>query len=173
MDLHRNFFAHGVTPERGYAGSDGSSPWSHHQSAPHIGAPRHFAVQPLADGKTVAVNYTSRGERPESIYRTTMAIDQGDFRSWTTTTTGDPWVHKPILKPELPWEGAERPLTWSRNGAEHDSNALRDPYVFTDDDGQAYLLYAGGPEEAIALPGWSTNPSIVLRRNDRTAHSGE
>jgi hypothetical protein len=31
------------------------------------------------------------------------------------------------------------------------ANELRDPYVFTDDDGQVYLLYVGSGEQDIGL----------------------
>jgi len=107
---------------------------------------RHFAVRYENDGATLELYYTSRGEKPERIFRTLL-----NTTTWETATTGTPDVHDEVLRPEEEWEGASLNLTISKNGATGDENALRDPFLFTDVDGQTYLLYSGMGEHGIGL----------------------
>jgi hypothetical protein len=152
INLLENFRKHGPSAERGYAGYDGSvAPPHQTQMIPHVGAPRHFAVRPLSNSDAIEVYYTARGEKPEAIYRTIMDVGAAEYQQWTTRTNGTPWVHDRVLWPEMAWEGASRPLSYSKNGAEYAAHALRDPYVFIDRDGKSYLLYSGGPEEALGI----------------------
>jgi hypothetical protein len=151
-NLHDNYQRNGRTPERHYAGWDGHGPKPGRDNTSRIGSPRHFAIRALEKQPGFfEIWYTARGEQPESIYRTVMDARPTDFSQWTTATTGDAWVHQRVLMPEMPWEGAERPLTISKSGGERNTNALRDPAIFVDQDKQIYLLYSGGPEMAIGM----------------------
>jgi hypothetical protein len=57
-----------------------------------------------------------------------------------------------VLARETQWEGSEIEVLSSLRGempvATHE---LRDPYVFTDTDGQTYLLYSGSGEQALGM----------------------
>jgi len=68
-----------------------------------------------------------------------------DWKKWKTS---EPLT---ILEPELPWEGGDFELRPSVRGEVEDSvRELRDPYLF-EEDGQLYLLYTGGGEQAIGI----------------------
>ena len=54
-----------------------------------------------------------------------------------------------IVSPEVIIDEANQRLLMYYRGLA--ANELRDPYVFTDDDGQVYLLYVGSGEQAIGL----------------------
>jgi len=57
-----------------------------------------------------------------------------------------------ILRAEQGWEGADLPALKSLKGETTlRSNDLRDPDLFVDEDGQQYLLYVGGGEQAIGI----------------------
>ncbi len=129
----------------GYTGDYGTI------TMPRKGGPRHFATLMQDDGKTLEVWYTSRGDMPERIFRTTMDLSQGTWETWDTVVSDTNTVHQEMLRPELDWEGADQPLDYSRNGSETDVNQLRDPYLFRDADGQIYLFYSGEGEEAIGV----------------------
>ena len=115
---------------------DSADPESHHGF-------RHGEV--LLQGDLLHLFYTRIGDCPEHIvYRRITLCD--DWTKWKV----DPAVS--LLGPECKWEGAESPLSASKAGAADGcENALRDPCVFTDDDGTHYLLYAGGGESAIGI----------------------
>ncbi|MDE0764343.1 MAG: hypothetical protein ACJ04O_10850 [Cellvibrionales bacterium] len=50
------------------------------------------------------------------------------------------------------WEGANQPFIPSFRGKMGGPvNQLRDPFMFQDQDGQLYLVYAGGGEQAIGI----------------------
>ncbi len=115
-------------------------------------APRHFATLMQPDGKTLEVWYTSRGDGPERIFRTTMDTSQNTWDTWDTVVTNADTVHDEMLHPEYTWEGSDEPPTIGQNGpANQLYNAMRDPDLFRDDDGQVYLLYVGGGEKAIGI----------------------
>ena len=104
------------------------------------------------DGKTLEVWYTSRGDGPERIFRTTMDTSQNTWDTWDTVVTNADTVHDEMLRPEYTWEGSDEPPTIGQNGpANQLYNAMRDPDLFRDDDGQVYLLYVGGGEKAIGI----------------------
>ena len=110
--------------------------------APLDPATRHTAV--LVRDDVLHVFWTRIGDSPERIYHAAMELT-GDWLDWRLGPA------KEILRPELPWEGAELPVDASKPGAvEGPVNALRDPGVF-EDDGRVYLLYAGAGESAIGL----------------------
>ncbi len=113
------------------------------------GAPRHFAVRVLSP-QLLEVWYTSRGDKPERIFQTTMGTI-GNWSHWQTAVTDSSTVHDEMLRPRLCWEGAQLPLVASKNGAARTAeNALRDPALFRDSD-RWYLLYAGGGENGIGI----------------------
>ncbi|MBK1791330.1 PKD domain-containing protein [Persicirhabdus sediminis] len=172
MNLYNNYLINGLTTERGYAGFSGDS-GLYNQNAPRTGAPRHFATRQLNDGVTLEVYYTCRGEKPESVYKTTMDMSTGDYTSWTTDVTGDSWVHERVLFPEEEWEGAIRSLAYSKNGGEANKRAIRDPDVFTDVDGKTYLLYSAGPEEGIGIASLNNKPVAVATISSLEVEGGE
>jgi len=96
-------------------------------------------------GDTLNLLYTRMGDRPERILHATVDL-AGDWLDWTATK---PQV---LLEPELPWEGADLPLQTSvMGGVDGPMRELRDPCVFIDDDGVAYLLYCGAGESGIGI----------------------
>ena len=102
---------------------------------------RHVALHVTDD--TLEVFHTRAGDSPERILLTTVDMDAGILAS----------SHPPveILKPEMEWEGIDRPASPSRGGAQTNVRQLRDPYVFQDADGSLYLFYSGKGEEAIGV----------------------
>ncbi|MGB0369942.1 MAG: hypothetical protein ACPGN3_01230 [Opitutales bacterium] len=112
---------------------------------------RHFATLLQGDNKTLEVWYTARGDRPERIFRTTIDLSQNDWNSWETSIHDLKDIHQEMLRPELEWEGANQPLAAGKNGQTGFMNAMRDPDLFRDADGQVYLFYVGGGESAIGI----------------------
>ena len=93
----------------------------------------------------MTVFYTVIGDAPEAIFACDLDV-KGD---WTTWRARDP---REALRPELPYEGADCPRRPSERGAiDRHVNQLRDPDVFVDTDGTAYLLYAVAGENGIAV----------------------
>lgn len=96
-------------------------------------------------GDTLHMLYTRMGDRPESILHSTVDLT-GDWLGWSAS---EPRV---LMAPELPWEGAELPLKTSvMGGVDRPVRELRDPCVFVDDNGAAYLLYCGAGESGIGI----------------------
>ena len=90
------------------------------------------------------VFWTRIGDAPERIYHSLIDL-RDDWRRWACTRTRE------ILRPELPWEGADEPCVVSNiGGVDGCVNQLRDPYVF-EHEHRVYLFYAGGGESAIGL----------------------
>lgn len=134
-------------------------------AAPRTGAPRHFATHLRADGKTLEVWYTCRGDMPERIFSTTIDLSDGDWTEWDSEITDQTQVHTEMLRPELDWEGANFPLAISGNGSENGVNQLRDPALFQDSDGKRYLFYSGAGETAIGIAEIiDENPSPVPQK---------
>jgi hypothetical protein len=103
---------------------------------------RHSAV--LVRGDYLLVFYSRMGDAPEQLLLATVDL-RPDWREWEASTA------VPVLKPEMPYEGANLPLTASKKGpARQAENQLRDPYVF-DDNGRLYLFYSVAGESGIAM----------------------
>ena len=100
-------------------------------------------------GDTLHLFYHRMGDRPESILHATVDL-AGDWAGdWMDWTASEPAV---LLAPELPWEGGDLPLTTSvMGGVDGPVRELRDPCVFVDKDGSAYLLYCGAGESGIGI----------------------
>jgi len=106
---------------------------------------RHWAVRVHADGRTADFFYSRFGDAPEHILHFRVTGSDG-LQNWQQSE------RRSLLRPEHDWEGADQPITPSRLGASHEPvHQLRDPAVFTDADGQRYLLYTGAGEMNIAL----------------------
>ena len=121
----------------------------------HNQGPRHFAIyhSPRRDRNKIYVFYTARRDLPESIVYTTF-----DLTGLSETERLDPalWkrtghVERVLLKPEMVWEGAERPYVPSLSGGANEGHQLRDPDVFEDVDGKLYMFYCGDAEGAIGV----------------------
>ena len=102
---------------------------------------RHVAV--LARGDSLHVLFTRIGDAPERLLHTTLDLS----RPWPDWHAGP---ETELLRPELPWEGAEEPVRPSFVGAVDFANELRDPAVF-EFDGRTFMVYAGGGEAALGL----------------------
>lgn len=97
-------------------------------------------------GDVLDLFYTRIGDAPERILYTTIDLSGGDFTAWA------PGDEVCVLKPELPWEGGDVTPERSIGGpAPEDVAQLRDPYLFTDTDGETYLFYVGRGEDAIGV----------------------
>jgi hypothetical protein len=104
---------------------------------------RHAAVWPRKD--TLYVFYTRVGDAPERILCSTIDATSPDWDEWV------PGPPLEILRPELPWEGADLSVAPSVRGESTVAvRQLRDPAIFVE-DGQAYLLYSVAGEQAIAI----------------------
>ena len=56
------------------------------------------------------------------------------------------------MRPEQQWEGDSLPIYPSLRGElDIEAHELRDPFVFRDSDGDLYLYYVGGGEQAIGV----------------------
>lgn len=96
-------------------------------------------------GEFLHLFYTRMGDRPERILHSTVEL-RGDWIGWKAS---DPVT---LLEPELPWEGADLSLEISvMGGLDRRARELRDPCVFADADGAAYLLYCGAGESGIGI----------------------
>lgn len=106
--------------------------------------PRHLGL--YLSGDTLHVFFTMKKHAPERILATAVDLTADDW--FEAAATGSP---AEILRPEREWEGATLALRPSTRGvAIQPENALRDPFVFSD-NGNLYLFYAGGGEQAIGL----------------------
>lgn len=103
---------------------------------------RHAAV--LLRGDLLHVLWTRIGDAPERILHTAVDL-RPDWSDWRAGTTAE------LLRPELPWEGADQPVRPSEIGtAARREKALRDPCLF-EEDGRLFLIYAGAGETALGL----------------------
>jgi len=105
--------------------------------------PRHVALHP--QGETLWIYYSNIGDAPERILRARLRLSS-DWRDWRAEEPAE------VLRPEYPWEGADLPVKPSDAGASPGrEHALRDPAIFVDADGRAYLLYSVAGESGIAI----------------------
>lgn len=107
------------------------------------GCIRHTAV--LKYNGRILVFLTRIGDAPERILCAEMDTSSQDWKQWK--------LGKPVevLHPEVPYEGAELPITPGKEGAQYEpQNALRDPCVF-EEDRRVYLVYVVAGEQGIAL----------------------
>lgn len=103
---------------------------------------RHVAV--LCRENRLDLFYSRIGDDPECILHTFLDLSP----DWSQWRAQDPKV---VLSPEMTWEGADLPRTISKVGAAHGrEHALRDPFVFVEDD-RFLLFYSGAGENAIGI----------------------
>jgi hypothetical protein len=103
---------------------------------------RHAAL--LKRGNSLWVFWTQVGDVPERILLSHIDLS-GDWTGWKESEGVE------VLRPELPWEGADAPLVPSvRSTAYGHVNQLRDPAIL-EDEGRVYLFYAVAGESGIAL----------------------
>ena len=102
---------------------------------------RHTAVQ--IKGSTLFVYYSSAGDCPERILRSTVDL-RSDWRLWQASPAVD------VLAPELASEGVDLALAASERGwAPERERQLRDPGIY-EEDGRTFLLYSIAGEAGIA-----------------------
>jgi hypothetical protein len=106
----------------------------------HVGTDVH-------DGR-LYVYFSCLRHRPERIIATMVDLS-GPPETWRARGVCE------ILQPERPWEGADRPLAYSRGGSTIKygvprERELRDPDVFREGD-EAWLLYSTAGECGIGL----------------------
>lgn len=97
-------------------------------------------------GNTLFVFWSRVGAAPERILVSRVDLSSSDWDDWQATRPLE------IMRPKKAWEGSELIIESSLRGElDLPANELRDPFIFVDDDGQPYLLYVGGGEQAIGL----------------------
>ena len=105
---------------------------------------RHAAVS--VEGDKLTLVFSRAGDTPERLLLSTIDLSSRDWNNWAPTQAVE------ILRAEQGWEGADLPALKSLKGETTlRSNDLRDPDLFVDEDGQQYLLYVGGGEQAIGI----------------------
>ncbi len=130
-------------PGKLYRSKDGLTPF---EAGPQLFPPQrtqvHSAV--VRRGNTLTVFYTRAGDTPERIMVSQVKLG-ADWNLWKPSPAQE------CLRPELPWEGANLPLTAGHIGAlDRQENALRDPAVFEEGD-KTYLLYTIAGESGLAI----------------------
>jgi hypothetical protein len=104
--------------------------------------PRHLALDPVTGG--LWVYYTNIGDAPERILRVFINT-QADWKMWKTTKPEE------VLKPEMPYEGEDLPVTHSLAGeTKVREHAVRDPAIYKE-NGHRYLVYSVAGESGIAI----------------------
>jgi hypothetical protein len=105
---------------------------------------RHSAVS--LEGDRLTVVFSRAGDVPERLLLSTIDLSESDWNGWAPTQAQE------IMRAEQQWEGADLPVLKSLRGETTElTNDLRDPDLFTDSDGQKYLLYVGGGQQAIGI----------------------
>jgi hypothetical protein len=105
---------------------------------------RHSAV--FRDGDRLTVVFSRAGDAPERLLLSTVDLSKADWNDWQPTQALE------ILRAESRWEGADlAPLKSLRGETSERINDVRDPDLFVDKDGQQYLFYVGGGEQAIGV----------------------
>lgn len=130
-------------PGRLFRSRDGLTPFE--------AGPRLFPTSPmqvhnalLVRGDTLYVFHTREGDLPERILVSRVKL-AGDWKEWK------PSPPEEVLAPELPWEGADLPVTPGKIGAVNERiRALRDPAIF-EEGGKVYLVYAIAGESGIGI----------------------
>ncbi len=103
---------------------------------------RHAGV--LVKGDKLHVVWTRIGDAPEQILYSNIDMSR-PWRYWYASDG------KTILKPKFHWEGAHLPISTSTvGGLKQQEHALRDPFLFEDNE-KVYMIYIGGGESSIGL----------------------
>lgn len=103
---------------------------------------RHAAVK--VDGDNLLVFYSNIGDRPEHVLLSVIRLN-GD---WSTWAPSEPIT---IVKPEMDYEGADKPLIASEIGSVFERvHQLRDP-AFYEEEGRWYLIYSTAGESGLAI----------------------
>ncbi|MDW3220074.1 MAG: hypothetical protein R8F63_15795 [Acidimicrobiales bacterium] len=126
---------------------DGLTGWEHRRVLSDDIA-RHVGLDLVLGGGVgdrLDVYFTSFVDPPERIKRRSIELTD----DWTTWTPGQV---EEVLRPVEAWEGADLEVTDSFPGPTPEpQHALRDPFVFRDDDGSAHLFYAAAGEFAMGV----------------------
>ena len=112
---------------------------------------RHTAVHIVGD--ELQVFYSQRGEdAPERIMLSTIDLGVNSWEDWEFS-----YPPVTLLQAASGWEGGQfTPRPSEAGAASGDVNELRDPYVFEDDDGSLYLIYAGRGESGLGIASLSS-----------------
>ncbi len=103
---------------------------------------RHAAL--LQRGDSLFVFWTRVTDAPERILVSRIRLT-ADWRQWREEPARD------LMRPEMPWEGADRPVAPSwRSAINIRVNQLRDPAIL-EDEGRTWLFYAVAGEAGIAV----------------------
>lgn len=102
---------------------------------------RHCAV--TVDGDELLVFFTRVGDAPERILLSRINLT-GDWKDWVASEPEE------VLRPELPYEGADLEIEASLSGATGRTHALRDPCIF-EEEGDRHLFYSIAGEQGIAM----------------------
>ena len=116
---------------------------------------RHFGI--WLDGEKLHIFYTIVGDVPERIMHTQMDLSSSNWNDWMVGNSQE------VLRPSQAWEGINEPLLPSIRGEMSKTvNQLRDPDIFQDVDGQLYMTYTGGGEQAIGLTHLKILPNYLI-----------
>lgn len=127
-----------------YRSADGVTGWEPRDRILFQPEMRHAGL--WLRGHILYVFWSRVGDAPETILVSEVDLSPSDWNEWRATEPQE------LLRPELPWEGSELKVESSLRGEfSAAARELRDPFVFTDDDGRTYLLYTGAGEQAIGL----------------------
>lgn len=97
-------------------------------------------------GNILYVFFSNVGDNPELIRYTSIDLTDQDWNQWQTTQPVE------LMRPGKSWEGVDEDKLPSLRGEVGTRvHQLRDPDIFEDDDGQLYMLYTGGGEQAIGI----------------------
>ena len=103
---------------------------------------RHAGV--LVRGDKLHIVWTRIGDAPEQILYSTIDMSH-PWQEWHATKA------QVILRPKFDWEGANLPIsTSSIGGLAKQEHALRDPFLFEQND-VVYMVYTGGGETSIGI----------------------
>lgn len=106
---------------------------------------RHTGTKVVGD--ELHVLYSRRGDLMENIQMSTIDLSVGDWTNWEAS-----YPPTPILMAQPGWEGGQFSTIHSETSASPENvNQLRDPYIFTDEDGELYVFYTGCGEDAIGV----------------------
>ena len=137
-----------------YRSTDGQSPFARGPDLfPRIpwngkrynaaGSVRHVSIEVAA--RFADIFFTRIGDAPERVLKSRVDLTR-DWRKWRA---GPP---EEVIRPTENWEGADLEVRPSTLGAARiPVHQLRDPEIFSDDDGKRYLFYAVAGEQGIGV----------------------
>lgn len=139
---HREHWYGLAMPGRLYRSADGLGDF---EEGPTLFGPqmRHAGLWPRGD--ELLAFWTRVGDAPERILLSRIELRR-DWREWRASEPIE------VRRPMATWEGADQPIAPSlRSAVDRPVHQLRDPDVFVEGDGTAWLAWAVAGESGIAI----------------------